>query len=366
MPPFKDELVTSWITRNALDFGIKPSKLSTLLFDDTDAWKSDLDVYLNPDRVIKLSKNTGIPVESIRKQTFYHSCDFFYNQTAKTTQVKWVMPIGVRTRNKTYGIQYCPCCLAEDGERPYFRKIWRLGFMTCCTAHSVQLHDRCPTCQHPIEIKRPKKQDNVDLYHPKDIAHCSNCGFDFRKTKYKVVSKGEYEINRINFLQATLGYGKAGLIDFNYSNLYFEGIRRLLSFLVCSPKGEKLFLEIRNRLCLYQPYHRELIGHNVEPERLNIELRRTGMLMIFHLLQDWPLSFIRTCKANEITSHLIKTPYLEFPHWIANIFFYDLQKQKTYKSRNEKLSAIKYFKKTMKKSIEPSQVTRFINYYLKT
>ena len=84
---------------------MKPSALSTLVFEDTDAWKSDIDVYISPQNIALLSKNMAIDSELIKNSTLYATCHHFYNQTGKTTQVKWVMPIGVRTENKNYGIQ---------------------------------------------------------------------------------------------------------------------------------------------------------------------------------------------------------------------------------------------------------------------
>lgn len=364
-PPFNGELITSWIARNALEYGIKPSNLSTLIFEDTDAWKSDIDVFLNLERINTLSKNTGVSKDTITNLTFYASCHYFYNQTGQTPQVKWVMPLGVRTRKKSFGLQYCPCCLIEDGKRPYFRKEWRLGFMTCCIAHSVQLHDRCPKCQQPIDLKRLQKQENKILFHPEDIAHCSQCGFDLRQTNFVITSPDEYEINRVNFIQSTLGYGKAGCLEFNYSNLYFEGTRRLVSFLMCSPKGEKLFLHLRNELDLHQIYHRELIGHNVEPERLGISLRRTGLIMIYHLLQDWPRNFVKSSKATDTSTHMIKTPYLEFPFWVTDALFFHLKEKRFSASDEEKESIIEYFEIKLKKTIKPQQVNRFLNYYFK-
>lgn len=346
-----------------MEYGIKPSNLSTLIFEDTDAWKSDIDVYLNPKRIEILSKNTGVSEDTITDLTFYKSCDYFYNQTGKTPQVKWVMPLGVRTRKKSFGLQYCPCCLIEDGKRPYFRKKWRLGFMTCCTDHSVQLHDRCPNCHDPIDIKRPQKREDKILYHPEDITHCSCCGFDLRKTEYTITSKEEYEINRINFIQSTLGYGRVGCLEFNYSNLYFEGIRRLLSFIACSPKGEKLFINLRKQLKIQQPYHRELIGRNIEPERLNINLRRTGLLMIYYLLQDWPKSFVDICKQINITTHLIKSPYLDFPFWITDPLFFQIKWYKYSTCLAEKENIVRYFEKKLHKKITQNQVPRFIEYY---
>lgn len=346
-----------------MEYGIKPSKLATIIFEDTDAWKSDLDVYLNPKHTRALLKNTVVSENTITDLAFYTSCDYFYNQTGKTTQVKWVMPLGLKTRNKSFGLQYCPCCLNEDGDKPYFRRHWRLAFMTCCTDHSVKLHDRCPNCYQPIDIKRLQKREEKILYHPQDITHCSNCQFDLRQTKFVITSEEEYEINRVNFLQATLGYGRAGCLKFHYSNLYFEGIRRLLSFLICSPKGEKTFVYLRDRLQIYQPYHRELIGHNNEPERLSIEFRRTGLLITHYLLQDWPTTFINACKTNKASSHMIKTPYLEFPFWVCDALFFHIKYNKLTASSKEKESIKKYFKHKLNKKLTDSQIVRFLNYY---
>lgn len=339
--------------------------MSTLIFQDTDAWKGDIDAYLNPEKIATLAKNTGTSAEELAKLTFYHSCHYFYNQTGKTPQVKWVMPLGVRTKNQSYGLQFCPCCLAEDGKRPYFRKQWRLGFMTCCLAHSVQLHDRCPKCGHYIDLKRLQKQDDEILFHPENISHCSKCGFDLRQSEYVNTSAQEYEINRINFLQATLGYGRAGNLNFCYSNLYFEGVRRLLSFIVGSPKGEKMFMHLRQELGLQQMYHREIIGHNLEPERLSIGLRRTGLIMIYNLLQDWPETFVSVCKKTNMSTHLVKTPYLEFPFWVTDALFFNIQQYKYSACSEEKEKIVAFFTKRLKKKISHDQVGRFIGYYFR-
>lgn len=362
-PPFKDELTTSWVARNALLYGMKPSQLSTLITGDTDGWKLDLDVFINPEIVKSIVSRVEIDESRLYELSLYGSCDYFYNQTEKTKQVKWVMPLGQSLDNQHFSLQYCPCCLAEDGDRPYFRKHWRLGFMTACPYHSVQLHDRCPKCHNPIDLKRLQKNVEDVLYHPDDMVHCSKCGFDLPQTEYALVTKDEYEINRINFLQSTLGYGQAGKLEFAYSNLYFEGIRRLLSFLVCSPKGEKLFMHLRQELGLQQMYHRELIGRNVEPERLEIGLRRTGLIMLYHLLQDWPENFVKACKATNTFSYMIKTPYLEFPYWVVDALFFRIQKYKYSASDEEKSNIVDFFDKRLKKKITPEQVRRYLVYY---
>ncbi|MDX5429573.1 MAG: TniQ family protein, partial [Bacteroidota bacterium] len=126
-PPFKDELTTSWIARNALQFGMKPSELSSLITENSATWRADLDVYINGSASKNIATNVGMDESKLHRLTFYGSSEFFYSQSEKTPQVKWVMPLGQEAIKKQFSVQYCPCCLVEDGKRPYFRKHWRLG-----------------------------------------------------------------------------------------------------------------------------------------------------------------------------------------------------------------------------------------------
>lgn len=364
-PPFKDELVTSWIVRNALHYGIKPSSLSTLITANTDAWKGDLDTYISPRHLKSIVMSVNIDESTVYKLSFYGSCDYFYNQTERTPQVKWVMPLSRGLKKTQFGLQYCPCCLANDGKRPYFRKHWRLAFMTACPEHSVQLHDQCPNCLNPIDLKRLQKNVEDILYHPEDIVHCATCGFDLRTTQYTLASSDELEINHVNYLQSTLGYGSVGNLFFSYSNLYFEGIRRLLSFLVCSPKGKNLFLLLLQAFEMQQNCYHTAMGRNLEPERLSIDLRRTGLIMIRYLLTDWPESFVTACKASNTSSHLIKTPYLEFPYWVIDAMFFRIQQYKHTACNDEKASITAHFNKHLHKDIKPEQAQRYMTYYFK-
>lgn len=361
-------MVSSWLARNALMYGMKPSQLSTLVFENTDAWKSDMDVYLRSDKLEKLSQKTGIDIEIIKKATLYSSCEYFYSQTGDTPQVKWVMPIGVGTGTGTkkehYGLQFCSCCLAEDGNYPYFRKHWRLGFLTTCSFHSVQLHDRCPNCHSQIDLKRLQKYKSKLIYHPLNIVHCSRCGLDFRKIPIKPSSSEELEINRINFTQYLVGYGGAGDLEFQYSNLYFEGIRRLLSFLICSPKGKKLCIHLINTLRLNHLYRTEFISKHSEPELMNIHYRRVGLLLVFHLLQKWPDRFIDACRKTEVSTHQIYSPYLTFPFWITDPVCFLIRTLPPRIAEEEKQAIKKYFSSRLGRTIKDYEVPRLVMKFL--
>lgn len=65
----------------------------------------------------------------------------------------WILSTGLfhRTR-RLHGLQYCPECL--KGEAIFFRRAWRLAFVTACDEHNMVLRDACPHCDAPITPHR--------------------------------------------------------------------------------------------------------------------------------------------------------------------------------------------------------------------
>lgn len=332
-----------------------------MVFEDTgDTWKFDLDVKIPADKVALLERNTEIDRNIIQKLPLLNNCDHFYSPSEKSIHAKWVMPVGTKTARECFGLQYCPCCLAEDGKMPYFRKHWRLGFFTSCVFHAVQLHDRCPECNKPIGISRVHKRTDKLIYHPEDIAYCQHCGFDLRNTKTNIASRHEQDINRQHYLLFEMGHGEVGNTMFNYSNLYFEGIRRLLSFMVCDSFGEKMFLHLRDQLDIYHPYHRELIPKHSEIEFMGIKARRTGLLMVRHLMADWPNCFIKLAKATDVSAQFFSTPYLYFPYWVADVLKFEIREEITRMCDFERQNAKQYFERKLGRKLKNYEVARFL------
>ncbi|MHA2298269.1 MAG: TniQ family protein [Candidatus Hodarchaeales archaeon] len=73
------------------------------------------------------------------------------------------------------GTRYCPYCLDEDKNEPYFRYYWRMKFVTVCTKHKCFLLDRCPKCQSHVQYWRTR--------FDQPITECYNCGENLAKTK---------------------------------------------------------------------------------------------------------------------------------------------------------------------------------------
>jgi hypothetical protein len=66
----------------------------------------------------------------------------------------WLLRLGRRslTRSRPW-LQYCPHCLREDAD-PYFRRCWRLTFVTVCPDHHRRLLDRCGACGAVVNFHR--------------------------------------------------------------------------------------------------------------------------------------------------------------------------------------------------------------------
>jgi len=71
-------------------------------------------------------------------------------------------------------MQYCPQCLLEDGD-PYFRKEWRVAFITTCTRHQCMLRDRCMECGAGVAFHRGD-MGSPESQHRDSISDCYACG----------------------------------------------------------------------------------------------------------------------------------------------------------------------------------------------
>lgn len=340
---------------------MRPSSFGGYVFNDTgDTWKSDLDVRIPPLKLALLEANTEVSQSIISKVPLLGNCDHFYSPSDKSIHAKWVMPIGLKTSRPSFGLQYCPCCLAEDGKMPYFRKHWRLGFFSACLFHGVQLHDRCPSCSKPINIQHINKHIDKLIYYPEDVAFCQHCGFDLRTSTITHASSNELEINRQHFTLYTLGYGTVGNVEFNYSNLYFEGIRRLLSFIVCDPFGSKMFIHLRDKLELYYPYHRELVPRHSEIEFMDIKARRVGLIMIKYLMEDWPRRFIEAAALTGVSSQFFSTPNVYFPYWVSDVLKFKINLDPVRLGKDEHRNAKAFLERRLGRCLKSYEVVKYV------
>lgn len=324
LPIYKNELIRSWLVRNALYFNMKPSQLSTIIFQNTDIWKSDIDVQLSRRSIQSLLNTVEIREEDLLKHLLSSKCEHFYPHLNESKQVKWLLQIGVHQRGKKNSLQYCPACIASD-KVPYFRACWRLGFITSCHIHDICLLDSCPNCNSPIDLFRYNKTNNKH-FEPLDYLGCNQCSFDLRESPRIKPSYYELEANKEHFKLLVEGHGSIGNLDFNYSHLYYDGLKRIMSFILCSKNGIELFKYIFNKYDLDDDCIRERmeVTRHSEPEHLSINIRKAGVIFSYYITRDWPISFIRICKKLGITKRFIYSPHLNYPFWLQRVIDLEL------------------------------------------
>jgi len=122
-------------------------------------------------------------------------------------------------------LKFCPACLRED--KTYFRKHWKLTFVTACSIHKCYLYDSCPQCKSKLSI--------LKMHHNKlGFAFCFTCGFQYQKAKAQTISNQYfYGLNQQNNLLKIL---EKGYVQFQqhivYSFCLFDTVIQLTKILL--------------------------------------------------------------------------------------------------------------------------------------
>ena len=181
--PLPDELLSCWLIRLAHGHGLKVQTFTNLLFGNRrQVWNRDVD-RLGPSWLIdELSRRTGTPLNMAEGTCLRVLEGSLFPQFKLSGALPWVLTIGMYHRKRAaYGQQFCPLCLEEDGV-PYYRRSWRLAFMTTCPVHEVMLHDRCPQCASPLSFHRAEMgRGGVD--DAIEVSMCHECGTDLRQAQ---------------------------------------------------------------------------------------------------------------------------------------------------------------------------------------
>lgn len=170
----EDESLSSWLSRAALENGCDPLVLTGSIWPKWRVWTTDIDRGIPTSKQGALILASGLDVNSIQQAALSLDAILLSSHPLPLHGVwPWVLGLGARNRSYKGGVQFCPCCLADD-LKPYFRRHWRFAWITGCSLHSVRLIDRCSQCRKPIEPHRLEAIKAVEL------ATCSSCGFDLR------------------------------------------------------------------------------------------------------------------------------------------------------------------------------------------
>ena len=154
--PYQDELFTSWLVRSARKYGLKVHSFSHLVFPSQQIWNRDTDLYPKDELISRWALLNDLNYSDVIDTTLKDEMKADYHlRTIILSMDKYHRNV----RNR--GVVYCPLCL---NEKPYFKKVWRLGIYTACSKHKCQVNDSCPHCDASIQFYRHEMGDRDKLF----------------------------------------------------------------------------------------------------------------------------------------------------------------------------------------------------------
>jgi len=301
--PQNDELLSSWLVRIAAANYQKLHPFSKAAFPGFEVWNRDVDRLAPTPILQRVSEGTATAIERVKETTLANFEGLLFEHHNARGNCAWILPLGVfhRIRLKR-GLQFCPLCLADEPH--YFRRVWRLAFVTVCVRHAVVLYDQCPHCQEPINCHRGERGDRNDREVDGAMTRCHLCRGDLLveakpKRRRDVVDVCMYQEKWLDALFR--GHTRLPNEIVLYSHLFFSGLRILFQNIATGRAGEG----IRRAMSIgtWSPDWPEGIR---SIERLNVVDRFELALRAGRLLEDWPNRFVsHGLNAGLVSSDLI-------------------------------------------------------------
>ncbi len=337
--PRPDELLSSWIVRLAMAHGLKLHTFCTLLWDKRSIWNRDIDRCAD-NRILKeLSKRTRTPFNRVEETTLTAYEGLLYERHNAQGNTPWIMPLGVYHRvRRMHGTQYCPRCLAEDKE-PYFRRQWRLGFVTVCTKHRCLLFDSCPRCDAAINFHRDELGERSKQVAT-GMSRCFMCKLDLRDVNgfapYDACTESiDYQYRLMQALSD-------GWIDIGeglkvYTVLYFSVLRQLMRVLA-SKRGAKLLAALCREAGI-SFFTRPFFAGRTDIESLRIAERHKLKSLAAYLLTEWPRRFVMICTTERVWSSTLLRDFETAPFWFWSIVHHHLYRT-SYRATDAEIVAV--------------------------
>lgn len=347
--PRPDELLSSWLVRLAMAHSLKLHTFCALVWSrHKQIWNRDIDKCADQSILNTLAEKTATSPERVTRTTLSDYQGRLYEKHNPYGNTLWIMPVGVyhRTRRR-YGLQFCPRCLAEDKE-PYYRRSWRLAFITFCETHCISLFDRCPQCSAPVNFHRNELGDRRK-WLPESIAQCYACRYDLRETPATAVEQLsdcrllEFQKSLTKALEngwtQVAGYGPV------YSHLFFTVLHQLMKVCATGKRATGLREAVSRELNIESPLP-VLTEGSRDIERLDITERRKLLDMARYLLDEWPQRFVSLCLTLKVWSAALLRDLDDAPFWYWSVIHDHLYRISYTPSDQEILSVISHLNKT--------------------
>ncbi len=310
VPPFDDELLSSWIYRLSIEHKIKPQTFTSFYFKNYNFWCRDIDKFLPKNVIETISEITNLSIFEVSQlQLDFYSNKLFENILPSYTDGLTNIGIYHRKRNR-FGLLACPLCLDEN---QYFKKNWRLMTSLVCTKCSCHLIDKCQNCAAPIVFQRLEIGNKNDFLN-KPIYLCWKCNFDYRK-KVTYTNDNLLIIEYQNYIDKLLikGFNE----KYNYSFLYTKVLLLFFHKIVTNSKN---WSRIRNGFMKeYNLYSNDFFDSKMI-YNTTLEFRSQSLPLIYLLLNDIENKFIPFCQKNKIRYTDFSKDNKDLPFWFYNSF----------------------------------------------
>lgn len=233
--PLPDELPSSWIVRLAHAHGYKAEQVCRILLGNGQPmWNRDLDKQISPELRSALKAVTAVTDDQLDRAELKSLEGYVCEHVNLNGFSRWIVPISIYHRKRrTPGLAYCPICLATDAV-PYYRRVWRLSFVTVCTRHHVELLDVCPKCMAPIVPHRVDVGPDGFLPRSNLLVRCFQCGADLRKLVPQRADPGLVSWTKLLEQAIADGFVQWSDMPSMHSLILLEGLRAAMRAIVSS------------------------------------------------------------------------------------------------------------------------------------
>ena len=316
LKPYADELLASWLVRLSRAYGMGASRFGARIGRSSAFWNRDVDKGLDDHLLQSLIDHTATPPAQVLETTVSGYRGFPLQELYATRRSAWLLSIGLRGRRRHRAwLQYCPYCLQDDVD-PYFRRHWRLAFVTLCPQHECRLLDCCAVCAAPCHIHQVPTEAAT-------ITRCYACQFDARWAQAPGLAHTASHncMMRIQgLLVDALSQGQYPLTPGKWvATEEVLSVLRHLGYLLLTSKHAQ---ELRRWFCaeMGEPYFEPSFpsSRSRSIEVLSVADRFGLMRLLAWWLSDWPNQFIALGVMAKLTLRVLMRHFLNPPEWYGD------------------------------------------------
>lgn len=316
-PLFQDELLSTWLGRNAFAMDVSPLTLFLdLRIDDRHSQLSYIDYLISPPLAHHLHARSGTSMQSLSNATVSRFSSLVFHELRMRRRGPWLVPARLTASYNGRGYCVCRACLSDD-EMPYYRVSWMLALTTICDRHKCILHDQCAECGASIF---PWGESFARSCKARCFC-CYRCGADFRQqptSTVEPISDGSWASTQrlLTVLNEYPGgiLSSSGLTPDQRSIEFFDILYELIYLFFARSKHGRL-IRMAEKDVGSTVFELNMQGRQFEllSPAHRFEILRLCMTMI----DPWPNRLVNVFSAAEKISPFFKSDYLHRPEWLT-------------------------------------------------